>query len=111
MLAILVYTLDPIPPLRRHDWYHLYADIKDNKVDIGRAFLFLHSKLIFPTLFTLYLLLLILSKVKVVPTEWESYASSAIETLQLLWVTLISAVIANFTGIKDDSYEVEHSSP
>lgn len=70
----------------------------------------MHAKLIFPTLFTIYLLLLIFTKVKVVPTEWSSYASSAIETLQLLWVTLISAVLANFTGLEEDSYEVEHDS-
>jgi len=110
VLAILVQTLETIPPVKRHDWHSLYADIKSGKVGIGRGFLLLHAKLIFPTLFTIYLLLLIFTKVKVVPTEWSSYASSAIETLQLLWVTLISAVLTNFTGLKEDSYEVEHDS-
>lgn len=75
-----------------------------------RGILFLQSKLIFPTLFTIYLILLILQKVKIVPTEWQSYASAAIETLALLWVTLISAVLANFTGVRDDAYEVTHDS-
>lgn len=111
ILAILIDTLEPIPPLKRHHWYDLYADVKSGKIDIVRAFLLLHSKLIFPTLFTIYLILLIASKVKVVPTEWGSYASAAIDTLQLLWVTLISAVLANFTGVKEDIYEVEHISP
>lgn len=111
ILAILIDTLEPIPAIKRHHWYNLFDDIRAGKVDIGRGFLLLHAKLIFPTLFTIYLILLILQKVKVVPTDWQSYASSAIETLQLLWVTLISAVLANFTGLPDDAYEVEHISP
>jgi len=111
ILALLIDTLEPIPPIKRHNWNHLYADIKAGKIDIGRGFLLLHSKLIFPTIFSIYLILLILQKVKVVPVEWQSYASSAIDTLQLLWVTLISALIANFTGLPENSYEVEHSSP
>jgi hypothetical protein len=109
ILAILIDTLEPIPAIKRHDWHALYADVRGGKVDIGRSFLFFHSKLIFPTLFTIYLILLILQKVKVVPTEWQSYASASIETLQLLWVTLISAVLTNFTGLKDNAYEVEHT--
>lgn len=109
ILAILIDTLEPIPAIKRHDWHALYADVRGGKVDIGRGFLFFHSKLVFPTLFTIYLILLILQKVKVVPTEWQSYASAAITTLQLLWVTLISAVLTNFTGLRDDAYEVEHT--
>lgn len=111
VLAILIDTLEPIPPIRRHNWNALYADIKAGKIDIGRGFLLLHSKVIFPTIFTIYLILLILQKVKVVPIEWQSYATSAIDTLQLLWVTLISAVVANFTGLPENSYEVELRSP
>lgn len=111
VLVILFDTLDPIPALRRHDWVRLYEDIRREKVSIGRGFLFLHTKLIFPTLFTIYLLLLIVQKVKIVPSDWQSYATSAIETLQLLWVTLGSAILANFTGLKDTAYEVEHNSP
>jgi uncharacterized membrane protein len=80
-------------------------------VDIGRAFLLLHAKLIFPTLFTIYLILLVTQKVKVVPSDWQSYATATIDTLQLLWVTLGSAVLANFTGFPDEAYEVEHTSP
>jgi hypothetical protein len=110
ILVILIDTLEPIPAYKRHNWHALYADIKTGKVDIGRGFLLLNSKLIFPTIFTIYLILLILQKVKVVPTEWQSYASSAIDTLQLLWVTLISAVVANFTGLPENAYEVEHNS-
>lgn len=109
ILAILIDTLEPIPAIKRHDWHALYADVRGGKVDIGRGFLFFHSKLIFPTLFTIYLILLILQKVKVVPVEWQSYASAAITTLQLLWVTLISAVLTNFTGLRDNAYEVEHT--
>jgi len=111
ILAILIDTLEPIPAIKRHHWYDLYADLRAGKVDIGRAFLLLHAKLIFPTLFTIYLILLIMQKVKVVPTDWQSYATSAIDTLQLLWVTLISAVLANFTGLPDNAYEIEHTSP
>lgn len=111
ILAIMIDTLEPIPAFRRHHWYDLYSDIRAGRVDIGRAFLLLHSKLIFPTLFTIYLILLILQKVKIVPTDWQSYASSAIETLQLLWVTLASAILANFTGLREDAYEIEHTSP
>lgn len=110
ILGILIDTLEPIPAIKRHNWHALYADIKTGKIDIGRGFLLLHSKLIFPTIFTIYLVLLILQKVKVVPTEWQSYATSAIDTLQLLWVTLISAIVANFTGLPENSYEVEHDS-
>lgn len=108
ILAILIDTLEPIPPVKKYDWQALYADVRAGKVDIGRSLLFFHSKLIFPTLFTIYLILLILQKVKVAPIEWRSYASAAITTLQLLWVTLISAVLTNFTGLKEDAYEVEH---
>jgi hypothetical protein len=111
ILGILVDTLEPIPAIKRHHWYDLYADLRAGKVDIGRAFLLLHAKLIFPTLFTIYLILLIMQKVKVVPADWQSYATSAIDTLQLLWVTLISAVLANFTGLPDHAYEIEHESP
>lgn len=111
ILAILIDTLEPIPTIKRHDWHALYADVRGGRVDIGRGFLFFHSKLIFPTLFTIYLILLILQKVKVVPVEWQSYATAAIDTLQLLWVTLISAVLTNFTGLKENAYEVEHTSP
>jgi len=112
ILMILIGTLEPIPPLKRHHWHALYADVRTGKVDIGRAFLLLHAKLIFPTLFTIYLLLLITQKIKVVPLDWQSYATAAIGTLQLLWVTLGSAVLANFTGFaEDDAYEVEHISP
>lgn len=42
--------------------------------------------------------------------EWQAYATSAIDTLQLLWVTLISAVLANFTGLPDNAYENTHHS-
>lgn len=111
VLAILIDTLEPIPPLKRHNWNTLYTDIKSGKIDIGRGFLLLHSKVIFPTIFSIYLILLILQKVKVVPIEWQSYASSAIDTLQLLWVTLISAIVANFTGLPENSYEIEERSP
>jgi hypothetical protein len=111
ILAILIDTLEPIPALKRHDWYALYADVRSKKVDIGRGFLLFHSKLVFPTLFTVYLILLILQKVKVVPTEWQSFATAAIDTLQLLWVTLISAILTNFSGLKENAYEVERASP
>jgi hypothetical protein len=110
ILAILIDTLDPVPAYKRHNWHALYEDIKTGKIDIGRGFLLLNSKLIFPTIFTIYLILLILQKVKVVPIEWQSYASSAIDTLQLLWVTLISALVANFTGLPENAYEIEHNS-
>ncbi len=71
----------------------------------------IQSKIIFPTLFTLYLILLIVQKVKIVPPDWQSYASAAIDTLQLLWVTLISAVIANFNGVDETQYEVKKHLP
>lgn len=109
-LAIFIDTLDPVPPFRAYHWHALYADVRGGRADVGRAFLFLHAKLIFPTLFTLYLLLLITQKIKVVPENWNSYASSAIDTLQLLWVTLTSAILANFTGLPEKSYEIEHQS-
>jgi hypothetical protein len=71
----------------------------------------MQSKIVFPTLFTIYLILLILQKVKVVPVDWQSFATTTIETLQLLWVTLIAAVLANFTGLEESAYEIEHHSP
>lgn len=109
-LAIFIDTLDPVPPFRAYHWHALYADVRGGRADVGRAFLFLHAKLIFPTLFTIYLLLLITQKIKVVPENWNSYASSAIDTLQLLWVTLTSAILANFTGLPEKNYEIEHQS-
>ncbi len=111
VLAILIDTLDPVPPFRAYHWHTMYTDVRAGRADIGRAFLFLHAKLIFPTLFTIYLLLLIIQKIKVVPEDWNSYASSAIDTLKLLWVTLASAVVANFTGLSEKTYEIEHRSP
>lgn len=110
-LAILIDTLDPVPPFRAYHWHALYADVRGGRVSIGRALLLLHAKLVFPTLFTIYLILLILQKVKIVPVDWQSYASSAIDTLQLLWVTLTSAVLANFSGLPEKSYETLHQSP
>lgn len=71
----------------------------------------MQSKIVFPTLFTIYLILLILQKVKIVPMGWQTYATATIDTLQLLWVTLASAILANFTGLKEESYAVEHHSP
>jgi hypothetical protein len=97
VLSILIKTLDPIPHTKRHDWHALYADVKIKKVPLWKAFLYLHSKIIFPTLFTIYLLLLIVEKVKIVSPDWRHYSHATIETLALLWVTLGSAVLANFT--------------
>ncbi len=71
----------------------------------------MQSKIIFPTLFTIYLLLLILQKTKIVPTDWQAYATAAIETLHLLWVTLASAVLANFNGVSEEQYQVKKHSP
>jgi uncharacterized membrane protein len=88
----------------------MFADVRAGKVSLWRALLFLQSKIVFPTLFTIYLILLIIQKVKVVTPEWQSYASAAIETLQLLWVTLISAVLANFSGLPENAYENTHHS-
>ncbi len=70
----------------------------------------IQSKIVFPTLFTIYLILLIIQKVKVAPSDWQAFATASIETLQLLWVTLISAVLSNFTGIDEAQYEIEHTS-
>jgi hypothetical protein len=71
----------------------------------------MQSKIVFPTLFTIYLILLVLQKVKIAPVQWQVYATAIIDTLQLLWVCLASAVFANFTGLKEESYAVEHHSP
>lgn len=70
----------------------------------------MQSKIVFPTLFTIYLVLLILQKVKVAPPDWQAFATATIDTLQLLWVTLISAVLANFTGLDEKTYETTHES-
>lgn len=103
-------TMEPIPPVQSHHWHDMFADIRTGKIPLWRGLLFLQSKVVFPTLFTIYLTLLVIEKVKIVTPEWQSYASSAIETLQLLWVTLISAVLANFTGLSDNAYENTHHS-
>jgi len=110
MLSILIDTLEPIPPVQSHHWHDMFADIRTGKVSLWRGLLFLQSKIVFPTLFTIYLILLVIQKVKIVTPEWQSYASSAIETLQLLWVTLISAILANFSGLPDNAYENTHHS-
>lgn len=110
ILSILIDTLDPIPPVQSHHWHDMFADIRAGKISLWRGLLFLQSKVVFPTIFTLYLILLIIQKVKIVTPEWQSYASSAIDTLQLLWVTLVSAIIANFTGLPDNAYENSHHS-
>lgn len=52
-----------------------------------------------------------MQKVKIVPMEWQVYATATIDTLELLWVTLTSAVLANFTGLTEETYAVEHHSP
>jgi succinate dehydrogenase hydrophobic anchor subunit len=71
----------------------------------------MQAKIVFPTLFTIYLILLIFQKVNVSPSEWQAFATASIDTLQLLWVTLISAVLTNFSGLDEKVYEVEHHSP
>jgi CDP-diglyceride synthetase len=71
----------------------------------------MQSKIVFPTLFTLYLILLIIQKVKIVPMMWQAYATATIDTLELLWVTLVSAILANFTGLREEIYAIEHHSP
>lgn len=111
ILMIIIKTLEPIPTETRHDWHQIWREIQEKKTSPVRAFLYLHAKLIFPTLFTIYLILLIIEKVKIVPDNWHYFASSSIQTLQLLWVTLGSAVLANFTWFPDNAYEVEHRSP
>lgn len=111
VLTMLIDSMDPTPPLHSHEWHLLYADVRAGRMPLGKSLLFLHAKLVFPTLFTIYLLLLILQKVKVVPSEWQAYATATIETLELLWVTVGSAVLANFTGLPDESYETKHHSP
>lgn len=55
--------------------------------------------------------MLIFQKTKIVPTDWQSYAASAIETLNLLWVVLVCAVLANFDGVPEEQYEVKKHSP
>lgn len=71
----------------------------------------MQAKIVFPTLFTIYLILLILQKVKVAPPDWQAFATASIETLQLLWVTLVSAVLTNFSSLDEKTYEIEHHSP
>jgi len=111
VLAILIDTMDPVPPIHTYHWNQIWDEMRGQKIPIWKGFLFMQSKIVFPTLFTIYLILLIVQKVKVVPPEWQSYASATIDTLQLLWVTLISAVIANFTGLEESTYEIQHHSP
>lgn len=110
VLSILIDTLEPIPPIQSHHWHDMFADVRGGKVSLWRAVLFVQAKIVFPTLFTIYLILLIVQKVKIITPDWQAYATSAIETLQLLWVTLISAVLANFTGLPDSAYENTHHS-
>ncbi len=110
VLSILIDTMEPIPPVQSYHWHDMFADVRGGKISLWRALLFVQAKIVFPTLFTLYLILLVVQKVQVVTPEWQAYATSAIETLQLLWVTLISAVLANFTGLPDNAYENTHHS-
>ncbi len=111
VLAILIDTMEEVPPIHTYHWHILWDDIKAQKVPIWRGFLLLQSKIIFPTIFTIYLILLILQKVKIVPEDWQSYASAAIDTLQLLWVTLVCAILANFNGVPEEQYQVKKHSP
>lgn len=71
----------------------------------------MQAKIVFPTLFSIYLILLIIQKVKVSPAEWQAFATTSIDTLQLLWVTLISAILTNFSGLDEKTYEITHHSP
>ena len=110
ILSILIDSMDELPAARAYDWESIWDDILARKIPVWRGLLFVHAKIIFPTLFTVYLILLIMQKVKIFGGDWQSYASAAIQTLQLLWVTLGSAVLANFSGLPDDTHEItQHS--
>lgn len=111
ILGIMIDTMDPIPPANTYHWHQIWDEVRGQKIPIWKGFLFMQSKIVFPTLFTIYLILLIIQKVKLIPTDWQSYAAATIDTLQLLWVTLISAVLANFTGLDEKNYITTHHSP
>lgn len=110
ILFILIDTMETIPAGQSYHWHNLIDDVRSGKQKLGPALLFLHAKIVFPTLFTIYLILLITQKLTIVTPIWRSYAGAAIETLQLLWVVLASAVLANFSGLPDKAYVTERSS-
>lgn len=110
ILSILIDSMDEIPAITAYRWDQLWSDIRSGDVPLWKWLLYLQSKLVFPTLFTIYLLLLIMQKVKLFGTIWQWYAGAAIDVLRLLWLTLVSAVLANFPGIADEKYQVlQHS--
>ena len=75
-------------------WY------QDAKVAIWRGFFLLQSKIYFQLSYDLPL---VADHGKtIVPEEWQSYASAAIEHCNS-WVTLVSAVLANFSGVKKNN--------
>ena len=88
ILGIMIDSMNPIPPMRTYHWHQIWDEVREQKTPIWKGFLFMQSKIVFPTLFTIYLILLLVQKVKLIPTDWQSYASAAIDTLQLLWVTV-----------------------
>ncbi len=110
-LGIMIDTMDPVPPIQTYHWHQIWDDMRAKKIPAWRGLLFMQAKIVFPTLFTIYLILLIIQKVKVAPTEWQIMATTTIETLKLLWVTLISAVLTNFSGLDEKMYARENHSP
>lgn len=107
---ILINTLEPIPPAQTYHWHQIYDGMRRHSIPLWRGLLFMQSKIVFPTLFTIYLILLILQKITIVPPNWQSYATATIDTLHLLWVTLVSAVLANFTGLDEKIYTITRDS-
>lgn len=110
ILLILIQTSEEIPAAKTYQWKTIIWETKEKKIPLWKTLLFFHAKIIFPTLFSIYLLLLIGQKVVVVPAQWRTEIGEIIEISQILWITLGSAVLANFLGLSEKTYEVEKNS-
>lgn len=110
-LGILIDSMGPISGTYTYPWRQIWREMRIKKIPTWKYALFIHSKIVFPTILTLYLILLIVQKLQFITPEWRSYATITIENLQLLWVTLISAFISMFPWLPEEQYQIHYNSP
>lgn len=65
VLSILIDSMDELPAIKAYDWIAIWGDIQTRNIPVWKGLLFVQSKIVFPTLFTIYLILLIVQKVKI----------------------------------------------
>lgn len=108
---MLIMTLDPLPVSHETNWKKIIKDIKNKKLHWYQWFNIFHTKVIFPAILGIYLILLILQRLTIVPDSWQPMVTTLLANNIFLWVTLGSAILANFPGMKNVDYSHEQISP